>query len=38
MDLVGPVTDQAALHGLLLKIRDLSLPLISINRIEVSKD
>ena len=31
--LVGPVTDQAALHGLLKKIRDLGLPLISINRL-----
>ena len=29
----GPVTDQAALHGLLQKIRDLGLPLISINHI-----
>ena len=27
----GPVADQAALHGLLQKIRDLGLPLISIN-------
>lgn len=30
--LVGTVTDQAALHGLLNKIRDLSLPLLSIRR------
>jgi hypothetical protein len=28
--LEGPVTDQAALHGLLHKIRDLGLPLISV--------
>ena len=27
----GPVADQAALHGVLQKIRDLSLPLISVN-------
>jgi len=29
--LTGPVTDQAALHGLLKKIRDLGMPLVSIN-------
>jgi hypothetical protein len=27
--LTGPVTDQAALHGLLRKVRDLGMPLIS---------
>ncbi len=32
--LTGPVVDQAALHGLLRKVRDLGLPLISINRVE----
>lgn len=31
--LTGPVIDQAALYGLLKKIRDLGLTLISINRI-----
>jgi hypothetical protein len=31
--LVGPVVDQAALHGLLARVRDLNLPLISVNRI-----
>lgn len=28
--LTGPVADQAALHGLLHKVRDLGLPLISV--------
>lgn len=32
--LTGPVMDQAALHGLLKKIRDLGMPLISVNRAE----
>jgi hypothetical protein len=32
--LSGPVTDQAALHGLLRKVRDLGMPLISVQRIE----
>ena len=32
--LTGPVVDQAALHGLLRKVRDLSLPLLSVRRIE----
>ena len=31
--LTGPVTDQAALHGLLLKIHDMGLPLISFQRV-----
>jgi hypothetical protein len=32
--IAGPVADQAALHGLLAKIRDLSLPLLSVRRID----
>jgi hypothetical protein len=28
--LTGPVVDQAALHGVLKKVRDLGLPLISV--------
>ncbi len=32
--LTGPVVDQAALHGLLKKVRDLGLPLISVNRVK----
>ena len=31
--LTGHITDQAALHGLLAKIRDLGLPLISLRRV-----
>jgi hypothetical protein len=32
--LTGPVVDQAALHGLLRKVRDLGIPLISAIRVE----
>jgi hypothetical protein len=31
--LVGPLADQAALHGVLIKIRDLGLPLLAISTI-----
>ena len=33
----GPVVDQAALHGLLKKVRDLGIPLLSVTCIENSK-
>ena len=32
--LTGPVVDQAALHGLLRKVRDLGIPLISAIRVK----
>jgi hypothetical protein len=35
--LSGPLPDQAALHGVLMKIRDMGLPLLAVNRV-VSHD
>jgi len=32
--LTGPVIDDAALHGLLKKVRDLGMPLLSVNRVK----
>jgi hypothetical protein len=32
--LSGPVVDQAALHGLLRKVRDLGMPLLSVSCVE----
>lgn len=33
--LTGPVVDQAALFGLLRKVRDLNLPLLAITRLDL---
>ena len=32
--LTGPVVDQSALHGLLKKVRDLGMPLVSASRVK----
>ena len=32
--LSGPIVDEAALHGVLAKVRDLGLPLLAVNRVE----
>ena len=34
MLLTGPVVDQAALHGVLRKVRDVGMPLLSVNRVK----
>jgi hypothetical protein len=36
--LSGPIVDQTALHGVLIKIRDLGLPLLSLVRIEPERE
>lgn len=33
--LSGPIVDQSALYGILKKIRDLGMPLLSVNSIEL---
>lgn len=35
--LTGPVADQAALHGLLKKVRDLGMILVSVNRVQFNE-
>jgi hypothetical protein len=32
--LSGPIADQAALHGVIQRVRDLGLPLVSVTRVE----
>ena len=34
----GPLTDETALHGVLIKVRDLALPLLAVNRIEALRE
>jgi hypothetical protein len=36
--LSGTVVDQAALHGLLKKIRDLGMPLLAVNQVEPKQE
>jgi len=36
--LVGPIVDQAVLHGVIARIRDLALPLLSVDRAGPNQD
>jgi hypothetical protein len=33
----GPLVDEAALHGVLIKVRDLALPLLAVSRVQDRK-
>jgi hypothetical protein len=33
----GPLVDEAALHGVLIKVRDLALPLLAVCRVQESE-
>lgn len=35
--LCGPIADQSALHGLLQRVRDLGLPLVSVTQVEADQ-
>ena len=34
----GPLVDEAALHGVLIKVRDLALPLLAVSRVQESEN
>jgi hypothetical protein len=36
--LSGPIADQAALYGVLAKVRDLGLPLLAVSQIESNQE
>jgi hypothetical protein len=35
--LSGPIADQAALHGVIQRVRDLGLPLVSVTQVETDR-
>ncbi len=35
--LSGPLVDEAALHGVLIKVRDLALPLLAVSRVPANE-